>query len=64
MLIEEEGVPRAKWRMGKVIELKKSKDGYVRGCRLRVHNENRKTSFLNRPINKLCYFEVSSTDSV
>ena len=59
----EEGLPRCRWRMGKVHELMKSKDGYVRGCRLLVHNVNRKASFLNRPINKLCYFEVSSGDA-
>ena len=60
VLISEDGIPRCRWRMGKVVELFKSKDHYVRGCKLRVFNENRKTSFLNRPINKLCYFEVSS----
>ena len=63
VLIMEEGLPRCRWRMGKVHELMKSKDGYVRGCRLLVHNVNRKASFLNRPINKLCYFEVSSGDA-
>ena len=60
VLIEEEGLPRCRWRMGKVHELITSKDGYVRGCRLQVYNENRRASFLNRPVNKLCYFEVSN----
>ena len=64
VLIEDEGLPRTKWRMGKVHELLTSKDGHVRGCKLRVHNENRKISYLNRPINKLCYFEVSSADNI
>ena len=62
VLIEEEGLPRARWRLGKVHELFKSKDGYVRGCRLKVFSEKRRVSFLNRPINKLCYFEVSSVE--
>ena len=62
VLIEEEGLPRSRWRMGKVQELFTSKDGYVRGCKLRVHNQNRKVSYLNRPVNKLCYFEVSSSE--
>ena len=62
VLIEEEGLPRSRWRMGKVQELISSKDGYVRGCKLRVHNQNRKVSYLNRPVNKLCYFEVSSSE--
>ena len=52
---------RHRWRLRKVEELMKSKsDGHVRGCKLRVYNENRKVSYLNRPVNKLCYFEVSS----
>ena len=63
VLIEEEGLPRSRWRMGKVYELITSKDGHVRGCKLRVHNENRKVSYLNRPVNKLCFFEVSSADA-
>ena len=62
VLIEEEGLPRCRWRLGKVHELMKSKDGYIRGCRLRVYNENRKLSFLNRPVNKLCFFEVACAD--
>ena len=63
VLIEEEGMPRCQWRMGKVYELLTSKDGHVRGCKLRVHNKNRKVSYLNRPVNKLCYFEVSGEDN-
>ena len=62
VLIEEEGLPRSRWRLGKVHELITSKDGYVRACKLLVYNENRKNSFINRPVNKLCYFMVSSND--
>ena len=62
VLIEEEGLPRCRWRLGKVHELLRSRDGFVRGVKLRVHNPNRKVSFINRPVNKLCYFEVSSEE--
>ena len=54
--------PPPPWRMGKVEEEIRSKDGRVRAVKLRVHSEGRKISFLNRPVNKLCYFEVSSQD--
>ena len=41
VLINDEKLPRNRWRLGKVEELIKSKDGYVRACKLRVHSENR-----------------------
>ena len=63
VLISDEDLPRTRWRLGKVVELITSKDGYVRACKLRVHNEGRRVSFLNRPINKLCFFEVTSNES-
>ena len=63
VLIEEEGLPRSRWRMGKVHELLTSKDGHVRGCKLCIHNSNQKLSYLNRPVNKLCYFEVSIAEA-
>ena len=60
ILINNEKLARNRWKLVKVEELITSKDGHVRECKLRVYTENRKRSFLNRPINKLCYFEVSS----
>ena len=59
VLISDEKLARNRWKLGKIEELITSKDGHVRACKLRVYTENRKRSFLNRPINKLCYFEVS-----
>jgi hypothetical protein len=62
VLISDEKLPRNRWRMGKVEELIASKDQHVRACKLKVHTENRKVAFLRRPVNKLCYFEVSSEE--
>ena len=45
--------------MGKVEELIRSKDGLVRACKLKVYSKNKKLAYLNRPVNKLCYFEVT-----
>ena len=64
VLINEDNLPRSRWRMGKVEELFKGRDGYVRGCKLRVYCARKKVAHLNRPINKLCFFEVSSAESV
>ena len=61
VLIHDEKLPRNSWRLGKVEELIQSKDGHVRACKLRVYSKGRKKSYLNRPVNKLVYFEVSST---
>ena len=59
VLIEDKKLPRSRWRLGLVTNLLQSKDGYVRGCRLRV-SDGKNTIFLQRPINQLCYFEVKS----
>ena len=64
IVLIQEDLPRVRWRMGKVEELIKSKDGYVRACKLRVYTKNKKVAYLNRPVNKLCYFEVSSAPEV
>ena len=64
VLISDENLSRTRWRLGRVEELLTSVDGLVRGCKLRAHNEGQRVSYLNRPVNKLCYFEVSSADTV
>ena len=63
VLITDDKVPRNRWKLGKVEHLFRSKDGLVRACRLKIHCENRKNSYVNRPVNKLCYFEVSSHEN-
>ena len=60
IVLIEDDLPRVCWRMGRIESLLTSKDGYVRGCKLRVSSKNKKAAYLNRPINKLCYFEVES----
>ena len=60
VLIHDEKLPRNCWRLGKVENLIKGKDGHVRACKLRVYSKGRKMAYLNRPVNKLVYFEVSS----
>ena len=60
IVLIQDDLPRTRWRMGKVEALIKSRDGYVRACKLRVYTKTKKIAYLNRPVNKLCYFEVSS----
>ena len=52
-------MPRVRWRLGIITSLFKSKDDHIRGCRLRVSDKGR-ISEIQRPVNHLFYFEVSS----
>ena len=56
VLIQDEHLPRSRWRTGRVKELIRSKDNTVRGALITVSNKD-KTGLLRRPINKLYPFE-------
>ena len=62
VLIEDEKIPRVKWRLGVIDSLITSKDGYIRGCKLKVSVRG-KSSIIQRPVNQLHYFEVSSSST-
>ena len=64
VLVEDKKLPRLKWRLGLVTSLLQSKDGYVRGCQLRVYDGKNSYIYLRRPINQLCYFEVRTEESI
>ena len=59
ILVQDEKLPRSKWRTGRAKELIYSKDQAVRGALITVSNKD-KTRNLRRPINKLYLFECSS----
>ena len=61
-MVEDKGTPRVKWRLGLVLSLRKSSDGFVRGCRVKVSDGRKNSIVLQRPINQLSYFEVSSIE--
>lgn len=48
VLIHEEKVPKSLWKIGKVIDLYKGRDGQIRGALVKTQ-----TSELKRPVNKL-----------
>ena len=60
VLLKEDKIPRAKWRLGLITDLLISRDNIVRGCKLRVSDLQGRVKYLKRPINKLSHFEVSS----
>ena len=51
-LIADENVHRGKWPLGKVVDVFRGKDGYVRSAKVQ-------TSFtvLTRPVTKSCFLE-------
>ena len=53
VLIEEEKVKRNKWRLGKVIEIVRGKDGVIRGAVMETAKEK-----MSRPLQKLYPLEV------
>ena len=57
--VAEEGVTRGKWRLGKVEELLPSKDGVVRGAKVKMLTKKGRPLYLNRPIQKLYPLEVT-----
>ena len=61
-IIEETHVPRSKRKIGQVEEFITSKDGFDRGCKLRVIGK-RGHYFILRPINKLYLLEIQNLDN-
>ena len=62
VLIEEDKVPRNRWRVGVVIELYPSVDGVVRGCKVKTLTKGNKCSFIDRPVQKLYPMEILCED--
>ncbi|KAL9979032.1 hypothetical protein ACROYT_G016624 [Oculina patagonica] len=60
VLIQDENQARSKWRLGEIIELIESRDGYKRGAVLRVITKKGKPSKLQRPVQKLFPLEVNT----
>ena len=61
VLISEDNVKRAEWKLGKIEDLIPGKDGFIRGVKVRTCGKG-KYEFLNRPLQKLYPLEVSSSE--
>ena len=60
VVLMEDNCPRNRWKMAVVIELRKGRDGEIRGCKLRANSRKLKPSYLTRPINKVPSLEIRS----
>ena len=63
VLIEGDG-PRLQWKLGKVIELIKSKDGEYRAAKIRVTGTNNKSGVLERSIRRLYPLELDAENKI
>ena len=57
--IQEEKIPRQRWRMGKVIKLLTGKDGNIRAAEVLTHDKSQRVITMQRPLQKLYPLEVS-----
>ena len=60
-MIDEDVVPRHRWRLGIVVELIKSTDELVRGAKVKV---NKTRNVIQRPVNCLYPIEVRATEQL
>ena len=62
VIIEETHLLRSKWKIGQKEEFVTSKDGFNRGCKLRVIGK-RRHYFIKRLANKLYPLEIRNSDN-
>ena len=55
--------PRAFWKLGRVVEVVRGRDGQIRGAKLRVSGKGRQATTLHRPIQRLFPLETSETEA-
>ena len=60
VIIHTEDLPRSLWKMGRVEELIRGKDGVVRGASIRVQAKETRSKLLRRPIQKLYPVELAN----
>ena len=59
LIKDDELSVRTQWRMGKVLELVKGRDGQIRGAKLKVLSKTGKQTAVFRPLQRLIPFEIS-----
>lgn len=63
VLVHEDNKRRCHWKMGKVEQLIKGKDGKVRGAKVTTSSKGFKPTTIRRPVQRLYPLEVSCSDS-
>ena len=57
VIVEDEKLPRNRWKLGRVVELVLGTDGILRGARVMLGKTG---NIIGRPLNKLCHLELSA----
>ena len=64
VVIHEDNKRRHLWKMGKIIELIVGRDSVVRGAKVRVAGNSKRTTILERPLEKLFPLEMGEGDEM
>ena len=64
LIKDDEPALRTQWRMGRVLQLVKARDGQVRGARLKMLSKAGKQSCVHRPVQRLIPFEIQEKSAV
>ena len=56
--VQEEGVKKGFWKIGKIVKLIKGYDDIVRGAEVRICSKGRKPITVKRPVQKLFPMEI------
>jgi hypothetical protein len=62
LIKDDEPTPRAQWRIGRVLQHVKGRDGLVRGAKLKVLAKGGTQSSVYRPLQKMIPFEIVEND--
>ena len=60
VIVHDEHLPRGLWKLGRIQETIKGRDGQIRGATIRVARRDRQQDLLHRPIQLLYPLEVCS----
>ena len=62
VIVHDEQLPRGLWKLGRIQELFKGRDGHYRGATVRMATRDRQQVLLRRPIQLLYPLELKSAD--
>ena len=64
VVVHQENKRRHLWRLGRIMQLKRSTDGEVRGAMVRVAEKGKRPTIIERPLNKLFPLEMKDGGQV
>ena len=62
VLVHNYKTPKSQWKIGKILELFKSKEGWICGIAIVLTKTTRNEHLIKRPLNRLCLLEYDKED--